>query len=217
MRLNAIGGLSNRLQAVLSRRGRGHLDVVWLLDDPPVPVRFEDLFEPLPDVTFHDNGSADVQAWDVVGDAPEGWELGYRDLKPRKEILDRIAELNVGTYAAAHIRRSVNHANLARAHGQFTTDDEFDEWIGALSKPMPAYLATDNAETQRRFLAKWGTRGLIVGREIRSGEADQRDRAIHTSLADAVVDLYVCAGAALFKGSGFSSFTDTIERLRALR
>lgn len=36
----------------------------------------------------------------------------------------------------------------------------------------------------------------------------------HTSVEDAVVDMYVCARAHAFQGSGWSSFSETIGALR---
>ncbi len=217
--VRAVGGLCNRLQHVISARAAyGPLLVTWDLQEPALAgARFSDLFEPLDGVEFREHGTA-PESCHVCADAPEGWVMGYRDLKPRLEIVDRIRRL-VGdyNYAAIHVRRSSGHVELLEHLGvPATTDVELDLFVHEHPDHL-VYLATDNADTQTAWLNR--CRRTFVNRVIRYGTERQGlgNHAIHTSVADAVVDLYVCAGAAHFMGTRGSSFTDTIERLRALR
>ena len=79
--------------------------------------------------------------------------------------------------------------------------------------PLAVYLATDNVETQRAFLGRH--RGRVrVGREI--VPCGTKTVLRQTPLADAVVDLFCCAAADVFKGSYYSSFSETIAHLRAV-
>ena len=222
MILHALGGLANRLQAVMSRRHRGPMQVIWDLHEPALAgVSFGDLFEPLDGVTFVSAGvGADDTSFSVATDAPEGWEKGYLELRPKLSILDRIAEvrLRIGkTYAAMHVRRSSGFLENVAPMGGTTLDHEFFNFY-VDTEPMAVFLATDNAETQRMYLEKCQRR-IFLPREVKTGTERQGlgNHAIHTSVADAVVDLYVCAGATHFMGSRHSSFTDTINRLRSSR
>ena len=221
MILHALGGLANRLQAVMSRRHRGPMQVIWDLHEPALAgVSFGDLFEPLDGVTFVSAGvGADDTSFSVAPDAPEGWERGYLDLKPRLAIVRCIEAARglVTPYAAIHVRRSSGFLENVEAMGGTTEDTDFYDFLGESPvREMPVYVATDNARTQAHYLAFERT---FCHRKIESGEERQGlgNHAIHTSVADAVVDLYVCAGATHFMGSRHSSFTDTINRLRSLR
>ncbi len=218
--LRAVGGLCNRLQAILSARAKvGPLRVVWSLDEAALAgARFSDLFDPLDGVEFVEWAEGvEVETYAVCDCAPDGWERGYLDLKPKQAIVDRVANLNAGTYAAMHIRRSAGFVELAEKLGGATPLYDFYHWTGEEPvRSLPLYIATDNAETQRAFLKLDVT---YCNHVIETGIERQGlgNHEIHTSVSDAVVDLYVCAGAAHFMGSRHSSFTDTIERLRALR
>ena len=217
--VRAVGGLCNRLQHVISARAAyGPLLVTWDLQEPALAgARFSDLFEPLDGVEFREHGTA-PESCHVCADAPEGWERGYLELKPRLDIVERIGAIaGEYNYVAVHIRRSSGHAELLeRLAVTATTDEDFLRWLGQYPDHV-VYLATDNAKTQAAWLGRLGR--AIVNREILTGTERQGlgNHAIHTSVADAVVDLYVCAGATHFMGTRGSSFTDTINRLRSLR
>jgi len=79
--------------------------------------------------------------------------------------------------------------------------------------PLPVYLAADNAETQRAFLGRHRGRAR-VGREIVARGTKTVLR--QTPLSDAVADLFCCVAADVFKGSYYSSFSETIAHLRAV-
>jgi hypothetical protein len=69
------------------------------------------------------------------------------------------------------------------------------------------FLATDNKETQDKFIKLYGDR-LICNPIINNNNLRQ------TSIQDAVVDMYVCSYAKEFEGTIGSSFSDTINYLR---
>ena len=77
MRIHAVGGLANRLRAVLSHRERdGFVEVGWQQDEPVSCAHFLDVFEPITRVSW---GPAwNSRRGDVVGcEGCTGW-LGER-------------------------------------------------------------------------------------------------------------------------------------------
>ena len=77
---------------------------------------------------------------------------------------------------------------------------------------MDVFLATDNAETQARFL-----QSPAHGHRIKTTTRIVADtsKLRQTSIADAAVDIFTCAAAGgPFKGCYTSSFSDAILRLR---
>jgi len=201
--LHAVGGLCNRLRAMLGHlRAHGPIEVRWDTDDPAISfAHFLDVFDPIPGITFTSSPTWDVEAWAP----PQGARCDWSLLKPRSHVLARVADLRMPNYAAMHIRRT-DHRVHAEAAGVYTSDEEFRAWAASFER---IYLATDNGETQKLFPH------AVVNR-VFSNPAHQaeRDRAKAGTLADAVVDLYMCIHAAHFKGSGYSTFTETIEEMR---
>ena len=81
------------------------------------------------------------------------------------------------------------------------------KFIDNLDPTMKIYIATDNKNTQDIFYNKYNDR-IIMKKIIPS------DNLRQTSVQDAVVDIYICAGAKYFMGSIGSSFTDIINYLK---
>jgi len=81
------------------------------------------------------------------------------------------------------------------------------KFIDNCDPTMKIYIATDNKETQDIFINKYNDR-IIIKKIIPSDSLRQ------TSVQDAVVDIYICAGAKYFMGSIGSSFTDLITYIR---
>jgi hypothetical protein len=218
--LHAIGGLCNRLQAILSYRAAlGPIRVVWLRDAPVSYAGFEDVFEPLEGVTFAPAPVADVADFAVHKQTTVDWWRGYGELRPKRELpagIEFVKRQLGDSYAAIHVRRT-DHAPLVVRDGQHATSDgEFLEWLARSTEPV--FLATDNGETQQKFRAALAPRALVVGAELGGVEAQGMDnRTRQGTLADAVLDLFVCAGAGRFMGTHYSSFSETVERLRLCR
>jgi hypothetical protein len=217
MRLHAIGGLCNRLQAMLSRRAaHGPISVFWEKSDTVSHAHFLDVFEPIEGIQFVNDGW-DAEAWDVAREAPRGWERAYQELAPLTGLEKRITRVQseLGDYLAIHVRRTDHVPNTTSRGERVEALDEYVEWSRQYAG-LPIYVATDNGETQQSLqamLAKAG-RVTIVGACLDGNEWQANgNQHRNGSLADAVADLFVCAGATHFKGTRFSSFSDTIERL----
>lgn len=219
MRLHAVGGLCNRLRAVLSYRAlHRDLEVLWRPDEYVSGVRFEDVFDPLEGVRFLSVAAGwDVEDYAPAKDAPEDWEKSYGDLVPVGFLGQRIADTIEGLrgtgsldYTAIHVRRT-DHAAAVAFRGEAL--DPLGAYLD-FAGPGPLYLATDNRETQTWFRAH---RLVYVSAVLRGEQAqDLHDHRRNGTLADAVVDLYVCSMASRFMGTRDSSFTDTIHALRRL-
>lgn len=214
--LHVVGGLANRLRAVLSHRALhgGKLSVVWQPDEYVSHARFLDVFGPLEGVEFV-NGPWDLEDYAPAKGAPEGWERAYSELRPVADVqkkIDAIRDFFRGGYLACHARKTDHIPNRG---GQVENDETFWSWASRWPR-LDLYLATDNGETQRRFLACG--RAVRIGCQLGGKELqDIVDHRRNGTLADAVVDLYTCAGATHFLGSRGSSFSDAIVTLRSLR
>ena len=165
----------------------------------------------------------------------------YLQLTPRHEIRRAVDAAIAGCgsgYAAVHVRRT-DHVAL---WGISTPDSEFflfadralgltkrgshrgnassscsacsesgsSESTASSSTTNRLYLATDNAETQAAFSARYGHSRVCTYAPIDAAPTALR----HTNVSDAVIDLYVCASATVFKGTRGSSFSDAIWLLR---
>jgi hypothetical protein len=218
MILRAVGGLCNRLRAILSRPRP--LTVIWPLDAAVDFTPFADVFQPLEGVTFRERGIFSEEAFAPAPDAPSGWQDAYRELRlttSAHDWLHRVGRSCGREFAAIHVRRT-DHTPLAQAEATQTSDADFQRFVADLPLAMPVFVATDNLETQTQWISRLGERVRFTT-FARASSAVQRgdDRRRHTSLRHAAVDLFVCARATHFMGSTHSSFTDTIEILRSLR
>jgi len=218
MIIYAHGGLANRLRVILSFRSvYGPIDVLWKTDTQVSGARFVDVFEPLKNVRFvYTTETFDTSTCHPCPEAKPGWQNSYRELTLLPAHRATLASLTANRpYSAVHIRRT-DHVQLAKSYDKFTTDDQFVAWLRNAHSPI--YLATDNGSTQAQFLAEIAETGkqvIVHGRIREHAEQDKHDHR-NTGLADAAIDLFACAGAAWFMGSGASSFSDTATMLRKL-
>lgn len=216
-RIQAIGGLCNRVQAILSWRAvHGSVAIAWEKDVAISGAHFLDVFEPIDGVQFIDGGAPD--AWDVHSEAPATWEQSYALLVPKPLLRARINALRwtLGRYIAVHIRRTDMTELLARDGQRVIPDSDFIRWIAARPDP-PVFVATDNGETQRTLKEAFPLRHLFFSTSL-DGSATQSilDQHRNGALSDAVVDLFCAGYSAEFMGTHYSSFSKTIERLRRL-
>lgn len=220
MIVHAYGGLSNRLRVIFSHLAtHGPIGVVWVPDGEIAGARFEDVFMPLAGVTFYYHATgASYRTCDPAPGAPAGWEESYRKLHLRPEYRDKLnAICPPEPYSAIHVRRT-DHRDYAPACTDATQDEEFLRFIDDEAH-QDVYIATDNGTTQREFrryvertCRKPHTNSLMHIHE-RQDVGGQRN----STLADAAIDLFICAGADDFMGSRHSSFTNLIHTLRGLR
>lgn len=223
LRVCVMGGLCNRLRSILSWRSAcgGEVEVLWARSEGICRARFTDVFEPLAGVTFTDIGDGPAQDYagpcdvpptcGLAPDAKPDWTESYRELRPQPHVMARVAEIKAqmagSPYYAIHARRT-DHVEHAKRFGHFTSNDELAGWLLGMPRHLPLYLATDCPKTlswfQDRFVTRWNVEPKAVrGYDVRA-----------QSLSDAVVDMWMCMGAREFRGSWFSSFSETIETLR---
>ena len=111
-------------------------------------------------------------------------------------------------YIACHIRRTdmiklYKEKNIST----YLSDQDYMHFINQYPVNLKVYIATDNYETQQTFINFYGDR--LIYKKI-----EPSTNLRQTSLQDAVIDMYVCAGAKYFLGSVKSNFTYTITQLR---
>jgi hypothetical protein len=220
MILHAIGGLCNRLQAIVSYRSvHADLKVVWQTDAVVSHQHFLDVFDPLHGVEFV-KGSWTDEDWDICKGAPSFWQNGYLDLRLREHLQIRVARALEQTgipFTAMHVRRS-DHMKHSADLGGMTPDSAFTTWARLM--PGRVFLATDNRITRDNFRASLGDRVVSVAEFLRSPPSEDAtfpERLRQTSLEDAAVDLFTCSFSRWFMGSNYSTFSMTADVLRGLR
>lgn len=215
------GGLANRLRvlyahycAMVLLRSNSSLSLVWPLH-PHCPQPFEDLFDPLVNLTTHTE-LADQYYRNVSSPPPTNVPLVRPErnchvecsLKPNAALQERI-DFNLRRlghpFACLHIRRTDLKSELKKTQANPVSDGEFEIWTKAQN--LSTFLATDNAQTQQHFMQLFGS---IVTENIK----DVHDLR-KTSVATAVVDAWTCAHSSAFMGTPHSSFTNNIRSLRA--
>lgn len=226
MRLRPMGGLGNKLRALLSYRSvHGPIECEWVEGLQIGAGHPRDVFEPIEGVTWvepregpftHHGGPVTLTDGTIADNhcAPMStlrWMIGLGEIKL---LPDLIKLLPTRPYVAVHVRRT-DHVQLAHAMGCAVDDYHFISWAKRhMSRRI--YLATDNATTQRAMAAALGRATMVpVLSPTVLGDADEHD-VRNSDLASAALDLFACVRAAHFLGTPGSSFTSTIESMRAL-
>ena len=211
------GGLCNKLRVTLSyfkyaQTINKQLIVIWDIT-PTCPGFFLDYFEPITNITFLKNNNSNFKifytGFSVYPDfsfyiIPELKLLPiiFNEVQNKIDILEY-------NYIALHIRRT-DHIIDAKTNNLYTTDEEFFNYIDNNSTKN-LYIATDNKDTYNIFKNKYTNK-------IKINYTNELYNSLrHTSIKDAIIDLYMCVYSNNFKGSGWSSFTETIEQLRSLK
>lgn len=218
----ARDGLNNKLRVTLAYLYVANVEykklrIIWIKDDQ-CPENFDNLFQPINNIEFI---YTDIVPNDII-DYNVGWTTEdrylkykyFKHLKPIKIIQDKIDQtkkLLGNNYIACHIRRTdiVTMKKYFGANFTMNGDDEYIKFINDLDKNLNIYIATDNQDTQQKFIDIYGDR-ITYKKIVKS------DKLRQTSVQDAVKDMYICAGAKYFMGSPWSSFTDSIEEIRKL-
>ena len=137
----------------------------------------------------------------------------YAQLLPLAGLAKEIERCRPSSaYVAAHIRRT-DHWTAGITEEQQTSDASFERFFERHVASDALFLATDNADTQRRFARRFGSSSKPLHHKPIASRVDLRQ----TEVRDAVIDLFCCAGARVFAGSYGSSFSDTIVQLRSVR
>lgn len=211
-------GLCNYLRVIFSyllycKKHNKKLVVIWNVTDE-CPGFFLDYFKPLEGVEFlRTNPGLKV---DYTGD---GWHGDYNpyekfiftglELLPhmKEALLEKMNTLN--KYIAVHIRRT-DHSRLATSENNYTDDSEFIQFLNQYPD-YNLYIATDNRDTQNQFYSLYKDRIPIIRLINPSNKLRQ------TTMEEAILDIFICIEASHFKGSGWSSFSGTIEQFRKSR
>lgn len=210
----ADAGLNNKLRVLLSYLYRANkenkkLKIIWI-SSMYCNETFKNLFKPIDNVEIIEieDDEYDYKTWDE--DNKEYIEANYYSLlKPidsiQKEINYRKKLLN-NNYIACHIRRTdaINHGPY-KYH--IKKDEDYISFINQYPTDLKIYIATDCRDTQKTFIDLYGDR--LVYKKI-----EDNDNLRQTSIQDAVVDMYVCAGANYFMRSP-GTFSDTITYLQS--
>lgn len=218
----ARDGLNNKIRVMLAYLYVANVEnkklrIIWIKDDQ-CPDNFNNLFEPINNIEF-------IYTEEIPNDFIDyntGWTSDnrylknnyYKYLKPVESIqndIDNIKNLLKNDYISCHIRRTdiVTLQNYFGSNFSMNLDTEYITFIDQFPKNLNIYIATDNQDTQQKFIDIYGDR--IIYKKI-----DKTNNLRQTSLQDAVKDMYVCAGAKYFMGSPWSSFTDSINEIRKL-
>lgn len=211
--LKVRGGLCNRLRAVFSYNEYAksinlNLIVIWEnLNE--CPCFYLDYFEPVLNISFISSFPLNDKI-DYTSHSPyDGFKPNYTDLKLLPYMKEQIAtKLNIigQNYISVHIRRT-DCIKLAQKNNRYTTDDEFISFIDKY-KDKNLYIATDNKLTYELFENKYKHR-------VKFEYYNTIDNSLrHTSVGDAIIDIYLCIFSDHFMGSGWSSFSDFIKHLK---
>lgn len=216
-RVRAIGGLANRLRVALSYRGTyDEAEIVWVADGEIADAHFRDVFLPIEGLTFVDQPTGDeIVTTDPLPHARSGWWMLYRELRlhdPWRRIYEDLRARLPRPFAAMHIRRT----DMPGAGGSGESDKDFVEWANGIAGSGNVYLATDNGTTQKTIANAIERHAVVLPGTIREHADQDASNQRNTSLGAAAVDLFVCAGAATFKGCNGSSFTHLVNRLRGM-
>jgi len=218
-RLHAVGGLANRLRAILSYRAvYRELQVVWKADEYVSHGRWAEVFEPVEGITFiGPERGWDAEAFSPHKESPDGWEEAYREVRVVPGVAQIIGEeeRGRGAFVAVHIRRTDMIPLLEKENIGLEPLSAWLTWAKQWPA-LPVYVATDNGVTQETMRELLGPRAWVL-RPLK-GEAYQEltEHRRNGTLVDAVVDLIMCSQALHFRGSVFSSFSETITTLRRL-
>jgi hypothetical protein len=229
------------------RAALGPLRVIWDLSAPVACGRFDEAFEPLEGVSFvylDPKKGEMAKGWDI-GDAhyvhkaaPADWAKAHAELRPLAPIAAEVLMLRSQVaptdrhdvegpdgsrtssvfrahYAAIHVRRTDFVPHVDGHNNCLEPEDEFVQW--AKKQTSRVYIATDNGETQDFYLQALGDKAVIGKKLPGKREQTKGDDRRQGTIEDAVTDLFVAAGATWFKGTRGSSYSETIERIRAAR
>ena len=217
--IHPTGGLCNKLRATLSyyfaaKKENKRLIVIWDITEA-CPGFFLDYFEPIENVYFLKENSQNLELdYNDCGWHPDFCPYNvniFRELKLLSTMMNEVNEkilLLENDYIAIHVRRT-DHAKLAKLNNCYTSDEDFFNFIDK-SRINNIYIATDNKETFNLFYGKYNNRIKTLYTSDLSLTALRE-----TSFKDAIIDLYTCVYSKEFKGSGYSSFSSTIEFIKA--
>lgn len=213
--INPIGGLCNYLRVIFSyyeyaKANNLLLIVLWRVTDE-CNGKFLDYFEPVPNINFIYESIEDSKIY-YTGDKihPE-FRPNYTYLKllpHMKELLKARINILENNYISVHIRRT-DHISLAKLKNAYSNDNDFINFIDQFTDKN-IYIATDNKNTYDLFKTKYSK---LVKFDYHQTISNSHR---HTTLKEAIIDIYMCACSSNFMGSGYSSFSHFINVIREI-
>lgn len=210
------GGLCNYLRVIFScynyTKSRNIILVVIWLKTNACNGYFLDYFKPIKGIKFIRNIPKSVKINYKSFNIYKGYPANYKKLKLLshvKNIIKTRIKILKKNYISCHIRRT-DHIKLAKKYKNYTTDQDFMNYINSNIKNRYLYIATDNKDTYNKFKNKYSK---FVKFEYHNKLSGLRQ----TNLINAIIDIYVCIYSKVFMGSGYSSFSGLIKNLRNLR
>ena len=226
IRLYSHSGLCNRLRLIaeykhLSDIENKTIQMFWVKSKQCNSL-FKDLFKPIPNIkfTYLDKANRPKNTAQKLELFPHPLLIKQKNhliFEPVDSIMNSINTIKdrIGEeYVACHVRRTDIITIQNKLNAIPPEDSLFDDFI----EKCPSYnifLATDNQDTQQRFIKRFGRR-LHVATAI-SGNGSVRWPTRTTSIEEAVVDLFVCVGAKDFLGTECSSFSTFIDNCKAAK
>jgi len=216
--IKPTGGLCNYLRVIFSyyeyaRKNNLELNVIWIKSNA-CPGYFLDYFEPITNVNFinyiEKDAKIDYEGYQWHPNFNPYQIYVYSELKLKsylQKIVDDKLDLLNKNYISLHIRRT-DHIELAKSNNHYTDDKEFIDFIDKSDNNKNIYIATDNEITYNKFKEKYQNRIKFDYHKTNNNSLRK------TSLQDAIIDIYMCVYSDDFMGSGWSSFSDLIKRLR---
>jgi hypothetical protein len=135
---------------------------------------------------------------------------GWLPIAEIREQVDALASAFDDQTVGVHVRRgdTVAHPKLGHEYGR-STDEAFFAVMDRMLKRQPAtvfFLATDSADTEQRFRARYGRHALVNERKrfVPSRYHQPKDNQ-----RDAVIDLFTLARTRRILGSHYSTFSST--------
>ena len=207
-------GLANRFRVLFSYYQYAldnscNLTVGWSIDSHCNGL-FLDYFQPIPNVNFL------TRICDRSNCVYEGCNThsnyqhpDYSLLLLRPYLQDIISnKINtIGpNYISLHIRRT-DIVDKVKRLNRFVTDNEYFQFIDSYPD-QNIYISTDNKNKFDIFKKKYPNR--IIFDYHKTYTRSKR----HTSLRDAIIDMYMCIHSSVFKGTPYSSFSDFIRNRR---
>jgi len=208
--IKPIGGLCNYLRVILSynqlaKKYNEKLLVHWEVT-PECNGKFHDYFlDVIPNVqiVYEYSGTYNYKGYSIY----ENLFPDFTHIKPTNSINKKINDfVNNKEFIAIHVRRT-DHTKLMKKENKIPTSDE-DFFNFCDNSTLPIFLATDSIDTQRKFIEKYGDR-ILFWEKLKKKKVLRK-----TELEIAVLDLFTCVLAKEFKGSYYSSFSDTILQIR---
>ena len=210
------GGLCNKLRVTLSyyqyaKKQNKKLIVIWSVTDACNGF-FLDYFEPIENISFIKNNNQNLKIfYNGFSIHPDFEFYIIPELKLLSIMFDEVKrriDILENNYIAVHIRRT-DHIIDAKKNKLYTSDEDFFDFIDKnITKNV--YIATDNKDTYNIYKNKYKDK-------IKINYTNELCNSLrHTTLKESIIDLYMCVYSNNFKGSGWSSFTDTIYQLRGL-